>query len=186
MHRAVFLDRDGVVNENLSEGGTPVPPRRVEDFRLIEGVVEAVESLRASGFKVVIVTNQPDVARGTLAASALEVIHRQLAGCLPLDGIEVCPHDDQDACDCRKPKPGMLLRAGRRLGVDFGRSFMIGDRWRDIDAGHAAGCRTILVGYTGREPLNRQPDERYGSLAEAARAIVAGIERRQGGPNGSG
>lgn len=173
MHRAVFLDRDGVLNENLVEGGSLVPPRRVEDFRLIEGVVEAVESLRASGFKLVVVTNQPDIARGTLDLSSLEAIHAELARRLPLDGIEFCPHDDQDACGCRKPKPGMLLRAGRRLGVDFGCSYMIGDRWRDIDAGRAAGCRTILVGYSGRETLNTDPDERFGSLAEAARAIMA-------------
>jgi D-glycero-D-manno-heptose 1,7-bisphosphate phosphatase len=173
MNRAVFLDRDGVLNQNLFENGTLVPPRRVADFRLIEGVVEATQALRSAGLKLVVVTNQPDVARGTLAPSALEAIHRSLAEQVPLDAIEFCPHDDQDSCECRKPRPGMILRAARRLNLDLGRSFMVGDRWRDIDAGHAAGCRTILVGYTGREPLHVLPDARHDSLAEAVRTILA-------------
>jgi D-glycero-D-manno-heptose 1,7-bisphosphate phosphatase len=173
MNRAVFLDRDGVLNRNLVENGTLVPPRRVDDFRLIEGVVEATRALRTAGFKLVVVTNQPDVARGTLAPSTLEAMHRLLADQVPLDAIECCPHDDHHACECRKPRPGMLLRAARRLDLDLGRSFMVGDRWRDIDAGHAAGCRTILVGYAGVEPLKTLPDTRHGSLAEAVSTILA-------------
>lgn len=173
MNRAVFLDRDGVLNRNLIENGTLVPPRRVDDFRLIDGVIESTRALRTAGFKLVVVTNQPDIARGTLAPTELEAIHRALAEQVPLDAIEVCPHDDQDACECRKPRPGMILRAARRFGLDLGHSFMVGDRWRDIDAGHAAGCRTILVGYTGREPLNMLPDARHESLAAAVRVILA-------------
>ncbi|MBI1272496.1 MAG: HAD-IIIA family hydrolase [Alphaproteobacteria bacterium] len=170
--RAVFLDRDGVLNVARLEGETPVPPRSLADLKIIDGVPEALEKLRAAGFKLIVTTNQPDVARGILKNEVLESIHAEMRRLLSLDAIEACIHDDADGCACRKPRPGMIRNAAARFNVNLAASFMVGDRWRDIDAGIAAGCRTILVGPGYKEGLRSEPDFRYSSLAEAAEAII--------------
>jgi D-glycero-D-manno-heptose 1,7-bisphosphate phosphatase len=129
--------------------------------------------LKAHGFALYVITNQPDVARGTQTREAVEAIHQALASSLPIDDIFVCYHDDADDCACRKPKPGLLLEAQRKHNIDLSRSFFVGDRWRDIDAGHAAGCKTVLIdyGYRERKPA-RPPEATVRSLREAADWII--------------
>lgn len=145
MNKAVFLDRDGVINEVLLVEGIPATPKKVEDFRILPGVKEALSALKRAGYLTFVATNQPDIPRGTLPRDELDKMHAVLASSLPVDKIYVCAHDNQDACDCRKPKPGMLLQAAEEWGLDLAASYMIGDRWKDIEAGAAVGCTTILV-----------------------------------------
>ena len=142
---AVFLDRDGVLTEAFVRDGVPSPPRTLAEFRVLPGVAEACSALRQAGFVLVVVTNQPDIARGTQARAELDKMNERLRSLLPLDEICVCPHDDADGCACRKPKPGMLLDAAGRLGLDLARSASVGDRWRDIEAARRAGVTAILV-----------------------------------------
>lgn len=164
---AVFLDRDGVLNRPIVRDGRPYPPGSVEEFEILPGSPEACDELHAAGYAVVVVTNQPDIARGTQDAATVEAIHQALRGALYVDAIYVCAHDDADGCRCRKPQPGLLVDAATNLGIDLGASFMVGDRWRDIEAGRRAGCRTILVERGYRERQAEQPDTVVSSLPEA-------------------
>jgi D-glycero-D-manno-heptose 1,7-bisphosphate phosphatase len=170
----VFLDRDGVVNRAPVRDGKPYPPATVEEVEIPEGTAEALAELKAAGFLLIVVTNQPDVARGTQAMEVVEAINARLAGALPLDAIRVCAHGDEARCNCRKPAPGLILDAAAESGVDLGRSYMIGDRWRDVDAGAGAGCRTVLIdyGYRERGP-SAAPDYRARDLWDAVRWILA-------------
>ncbi|MCP5113572.1 MAG: HAD family hydrolase [bacterium] len=171
--RVVFLDRDGVLNQPIIRDGKPHPPAGVADVRLVPAVADSLNRLKQAGYLLIVVTNQPDVARGARTAASVEEIHEHLRKTLPLDDIRVCYHDDADVCDCRKPKPGMLLDAAAKHGINLRESFLIGDRWRDIDAGAAAGCRTILINYSYRERQpETEPDATVDSLAEAVRWII--------------
>lgn len=170
--RAIFFDRDGVLSESLYFDGKPRAPRSARDFALYPDAARACTTLKAAGWILVVATNQPDIATGDLPAAELEKMHRHMAEALPLDSIEVCPHTDAARCDCRKPKPGMLLSAAGRLGIDLSRSVMVGDRWRDIAAGKAAGCRTILVERGWNEAEYVAPDITVTGVAEAAQAIL--------------
>jgi len=170
--RAVFLDRDGVLNAAVVRDGLPYPPGAAEEVEVLPGVEEACERLRTAGFELVVVTNQPDVARGTQTLEAVERINDVLRAALPLDEIVVCPHDDSDGCDCRKPKPGMLVASAERRGIDLAASFMVGDRWRDVEAGRRAGCRTLLVD-RGYDERPAQPDMTVPDLGEAATWILS-------------
>jgi len=173
MTRAVFLDRDGVINRAVLRAGLPHPPQSVQDLEILPGVHEALTVLRSAGFRLVVVTNQPDVARGVQTQARVEAIHGFLLRTLPLDGVKVCFHDDADRCSCRKPAPGMILEAARELDVDLARSYMVGDRWRDIEAGERAGTTTILI---ENDTLEKKPGNaaaRVGSLREAAEWIIA-------------
>ncbi|MBI3610071.1 MAG: HAD family hydrolase [Nitrospirae bacterium] len=171
--RAVFLDRDGVINRAVVRDGKPYPPARVEELDVLPGVAVALERLKAAGYLLIVVTNQPDVARGTQSRTVVEAIHTRLASLLPIDEFRVCYHDDGDACVCRKPKPGLILDSARAHGVDLHASVMVGDRWRDVEAGEQAGCATVFLdhGYAERKP--RKPDAVFGSLPEAAEWILA-------------
>jgi D-sedoheptulose 7-phosphate isomerase len=171
--RAVFLDRDGVINRVVVREGKPFPPATLQELEILPGVPEALHQLKQHGYKLVVVTNQPDVRRGTQSQATVEAMHQALSARLPLDDILVCYHTDQDKCDCRKPLPGMLLEAARKHNIDMATSFMVGDRWRDIEAGYNAGCRTILIdyGYSERPP-DHAPDFRARSLHEAADWIL--------------
>lgn len=171
---AVFLDRDGVINRALVRSGKPYPPSSLEEFEILPGVAEACARLKSAGFLLVVATNQPDVGRGTLSQEIVEALHAHMCRELPLDRVEVCYHPGQGAsdCDCRKPRPGMLLRAAHALGINLARSFMVGDRWRDIDCGHAAGCTTVLIDYAYDEALRQPPHHRVKSLLEAADVIL--------------
>jgi len=175
LKRAVFLDRDGVISEAIVKEGKPYPPEGLENLQILPGVREALDRLRQKGFLNLVVTNQPDVARGKMPKHAIEVMHKRLIGELALDSIYTCWHDDKDNCNCRKPKPGLLEQAARQHGVDLKSSYMVGDRWRDVEAGVAAGCRTIFVDYRYNEKKPVKPDFRCQSLKEA----VAWIESRE-------
>lgn len=171
--RAVFLDRDGVINEARIEDGKPYPPVNLDELHIIPEAREALADLRRHGFLLIVVTNQPDVSRGTQRRETVEEINQALGAALPLDQFLVCYHDAQDNCDCRKPRPGLLLRAADEQRIDLQRSYMVGDRWRDIDAGHNAGCQTILIDYAYNEQgPKRKPTATVKSLREAADAII--------------
>lgn len=169
---AVFFDRDGVLNSAIVRNGKPHPPRDLSEFVITHGARPALENLKREGFLLIVVTNQPDIARGTARRADVDKINAELAAILPLDAIEVCEHDDRGQCDCRKPKPGMILRAHEKFGVDLARSFMVGDRWRDIEAGRRAGCRTILIGDGYGERFPSAPTIKLASLPGAASWII--------------
>lgn len=174
---AVFLDRDGTLNAPIIRDGKPYPPATVAEFRLLDGVASGCAQLKAAGFALVVATNQPDVGRGTQSQAVVEAMHAHLLRLVPqIDLIQVCYHGGTDhgqPCDCRKPKPAMLLDAARRLGLDQERSWMIGDRWRDIDCGHAAGCRTIFLDWGYFEQLRARPNFTVKSFPEAVGIILA-------------
>jgi D-glycero-D-manno-heptose 1,7-bisphosphate phosphatase len=142
---AVFLDRDGVLNEPLVHKGVPHPPASLEDLEVTPETVEACRALGRAGLLLIMVTNQPDVARGVVSRHEVDRINQELRGRLALDDVCVCPHDDPDECSCRKPQPGLLLDAASRWKVSLAGSVMVGDRWRDVEAGRRAGCATVLV-----------------------------------------
>jgi histidinol-phosphate phosphatase family protein len=169
---AVFLDRDGVLNEAIVRNGKPYPPRDLNELVITSGARAALEELKREGFLLIVVTNQPDIARGKAKRDDVDKLNAQLLAIFPLDAIEVCEHDDCNQCDCRKPNSGMLLRAGTKLGVDLARSFMVGDRWRDIEAGRRAGCRTILIGDGYGETFPCAPTINFASLPQAATWII--------------
>jgi len=175
MKRAVFLDRDGVLNRAIVRQGKPYPPDTIEALEILPGVGDALASLRAAGLMNVVVTNQPDVATGKQRREVVEAIHARLAKTLDIDAFKVCYHTDADNCLCRKPKPGMLLEAAKELGIDLARSFIVGDRWRDVAAGQAAGCKAYFVDYGYSE---KRPDKPYlavKSLPEAAGFILRSV-----------
>lgn len=167
--RAVFLDRDGVLNETVTGGdGIPRPPAGLDQFVLIAGADTACRELQALGFLLVVVSNQPDVARGTQRREVVEAINRRLQELVPVDDIRVCYHDDADGCDCRKPQPGLLQAAARDWDIDMAASYMVGDRWRDVEAGARAGCVTVLIDNGSGETSSAEPAVRVDSLYSAA------------------
>lgn len=169
--RAIFLDRDGVLNRAVIREGKPYPPAGLHEFEVLPGVPAALERLQHRGFWLCVVTNQPDVARGKQQRSIVEAMHAQLRNCLPLDAFYVCYHDDADDCDCRKPKPGLLLAAAAEHRISLAKSYMIGDRWRDIDCGHSAKCTTIFIDRGYDEALKTRPHFRTADLLGAAEII---------------
>ena len=178
--RAVFLDRDGVLNRAIVRDGRPYPPSTVEELEIISGADQALRRLREAGFRLVVVTNQPDVARGIQTTEGVEAIHQALAAALPIDEFRVCYHNDADGCGCRKPAPGMLLEAAAASGLSLQESFLVGDRWRDIEAGRRAGCRTVLVGGGYNERAAIEPHARAASLTEAVDWILMTMRTPEG------
>jgi D-glycero-D-manno-heptose 1,7-bisphosphate phosphatase len=172
VRRAVFLDRDGVLNKAIMRNGKPYPPRDLSELIIADGARTSLAVLKREGFLLVVVTNQPDIARGQTNRADVDKINAQLVDLLSLDAVEVCEHDDADQCDCRKPKPGMILRLQRRFALDLAHSFMVGDRWRDVEAGRRAGCRTVLIGDGYGETFPSAPSIRVASLPEAAAWII--------------
>jgi D-glycero-D-manno-heptose 1,7-bisphosphate phosphatase len=176
MRPAVFLDRDGVINRAFIRDGKPCPPATLLDLEVLPRVPEALGALKAHGYWLVVVTNQPDVARGVSSQELVDGIHARLRQELDLDAIFVCLHDDADACDCRKPKPGLLLRAARDMGIDLSSSFMVGDRASDVEAGKRAGCRTFFIDSDSGERPPSSCDFRVGSLFEASRIVLSSMD----------
>ncbi len=169
--RAVFLDRDGVLLKVCCDGGGSLRPAySIEEFELLPRVSQALSLLRAAGLTLVVVTNQPDVVRGKIERGLVEAFHARLKKELGIEHIYTCYHDDSDDCPCRKPRPGLLKQAARELGISLAKSFMVGDRWRDIEAGRQAGCTTFLV----RRPYSGKThaDGEVGSFFEAAQRIL--------------
>jgi D-glycero-D-manno-heptose 1,7-bisphosphate phosphatase len=174
--RAVFLDRDGVINKSVVREGRPYPPAEAKDFELYEDVAAGCARLEAAGYLLIVITNQPDVARGTQTRTTVEAMHRKMLEALPqIARVEVCWHagaDWGDPCDCHKPAPGMVLRAAKALGIDLAQSFLVGDRWRDVDCGHGAGSRTIFVDRNYSEALRQPPDWTVESFGQAVEVIM--------------
>ncbi len=169
---AVFLDRDGVINANLERNGRPVAPTTMTEFRLLPKVDEAIRRLKAGGYAIIVVTNQPDVANGLTPRGTVDAMHDLIRSSLAVDDIRVCFHNDAAGCTCRKPKPGMILTAAAEHGVDLARSYLVGDRWRDIQAGRAAGCSTIFIDYGYPQDQPNNPDTVVQSLWEATDFIL--------------
>jgi D-glycero-D-manno-heptose 1,7-bisphosphate phosphatase len=174
--RAVFLDRDGVINKPVVREGRPYPPAELKDFELYEDVASGCARLESSGYLLLVITNQPDVARGTQTRAVVDAMHRKMLDALPqITRVEVCWHagaDWGDPCDCHKPAPGMVLRAVQALGIDLAQSFLVGDRWRDVDCGHGAGCRTVFIDRNYSELLRQPPDWTVKSFGQAVEVIL--------------
>lgn len=169
--RAVFLDRDGVLNRTVVRAGKPYPPATLDEVEFLPGVRPALERLRQAGFLLVVVTNQPDVGRGVTPKEVVDAINARLRQELPLDDVRVC-YEGDEGCPNRKPNPGMLLAAAAEHGIDLADSFMVGDRWRDVEAGRRAGCAAVFIDYGYQEQQPDSPDHVCSSLAEAADWIL--------------
>jgi len=172
MIRAVFLDRDGVINRAFVRDGKSYPPTLVSEVEILPQVDFALNNLKKAGYLLIVITNQPDVATGKTARLVVDQINIFLKDSLPIDEIYTCYHEDADNCNCRKPKPGSLFDAAQIHNIDLSKSFMIGDRWRDIEAGAAAGCKTFFINYGYQEKQPDCPDFIVSSLAEAAEIII--------------
>jgi D-glycero-D-manno-heptose 1,7-bisphosphate phosphatase len=168
MRKAVFFDRDGVLNKPLICHGQPHSPENLEEFEITAEAPEALRSLKRAGFLLIVATNQPNVARGLQPQSMIEQMHERLRTKLPLDDIRVCYHDDHHQCYCRKPRPGLLHEAAEDWGISLNQSYMIGDRWKDVEAGRRAGCRTVLLRYPYNASDARTADHWAATLLEAA------------------
>ena len=171
-NRAVFLDRDGVINQAVVKDGKPYPPRDLSELIILPGVSAAVNRLHQEGWLLIVVTNQPDVARGTTKRETVEEINQFLLSQFPFESVLTCYHDSSDDCECRKPKPGFLLESQQRYDLDLKSSYMIGDRWRDIQAGNSAGCKTIFIDYGYNEPQPTTYTYRVNDLLEASNIIL--------------
>ena len=171
--KAVFLDRDGVVSVPEFRDGRSFAPKTLAGFRLYESAPASLQKLKTAGFVLVVVTNQPDVGKGLVQHVTLDAMHRRMTRLLPIDAIEVCTHTAQDACECRKPRPGMLLSSAARLDIDLTGSYMVGDRASDVEAGKTAGCRTVFIDLKYKaEPPPRAPDKIVASLSQAVEWIL--------------
>ena len=170
MNRAAFLDRDGVLNHAIIRNGAAHSPERFSDFEILPEAGQCVTALRRAGLLAIVVTNQPGIGSGLLPCEELDAMHHALREAVLVDDIFVCPHIDADGCECRKPKKGLLLEAGEKWDIDFANSFLIGDRWRDIGAGQAVGCYTVLIErpYSG----NVSQDYRANSLMDATDHVL--------------
>jgi D-glycero-D-manno-heptose 1,7-bisphosphate phosphatase len=172
-HKAVFLDRDGVLNHAVVRDGKPYPPATLDELTIPYDAKLSLHRLRTAGFILIVATNQPDVARKKTSIEQVEMINETLKITLNLDDIRVCYHDDNEACPCRKPKPGLITQAALDHQINLSESFMIGDRWKDIEAGIDAGCKTIWLCNDYDEPKPpRSADFTATSLSEAAEWII--------------
>lgn len=173
---AVFLDRDGVINRVAVRNGMPYPPSDVEEFEIYEDVPDGCARLKAANFVLVVITNQPDVGRGIQSREAVEAMNLKMQSALQLlDRVEVCYHAGErygEPCACRKPRPGLILRAAAELNIDAKRSYVIGDRWRDVDCAHAAGCRAVFIERGYKEPLRHAPDFTVPTFNDAVTAVL--------------
>lgn len=169
---AVFLDRDGVINRAFVRDGKPYPPKSLVELEILPGVREALQDLKNAGYLLFVATNQPDVARGTLSKLLVQDMNESLRVRLPIEAVLTCFHDDRDGCGCRKPLPGLLTAAAREWSIDLHTSFMVGDRWRDVEAGQRAGCKTVFIdlGYDEKRPGSY--DYCVSSTPDAAKVIL--------------
>jgi len=166
-HKAIFLDRDGVLNHAIIKNGKPTPPATLTQLSIADDVLPALQFAKSLGYLLIGATNQPDVARGTTQRELVETINQKLMQQLPLHDIRVCYHDDQDNCACRKPSPGLLLQAAKDYDLDLQQCIMIGDRWKDIEAGKRAGCQTVWLDRGYQEQKPHAPDFTATTLMEA-------------------
>ena len=169
--KAVFLDRDGVINKSYVIDGKPFPPYKLEEVVIIDGVAEAIQNLRDLKFEIIVVTNQPDIARKKTTLKFINSIHKIIEEKIGRIHFYICPHDDFDNCSCRKPKPGLLRTAALELNIDLNTSYLVGDRWRDIQAGQAAGCECFYIDYKYEDVQPKSPFIQVASLLEASNLI---------------
>ena len=172
MRKAVFLDRDGVLNNTFVVDGIPKPPGNISEVQILDGVVFSIQLLKIYGYLPIVVTNQPDVARGDRKQSEIVSLNRYIGSLTGIDHFYTCFHDDLDKCECRKPAPGLILQAAKELSVDLACSFMVGDRWRDVSAGQAAGCIVYFIDYSYGEVAPQMPFIKVSSLLEATKKII--------------
>jgi D-glycero-D-manno-heptose 1,7-bisphosphate phosphatase len=172
MNNAIFLDRDGVINQAILVDGKPYPPKDISELILLPKVAEALQLLKDAGYFLIVITNQPDVVRGKTKLETVEMINQFLKDLLPIDDIFTCYHDDTEDCNCRKPKPGNILKAADQYNINIPSSFMIGDRWRDVEAGESAGCKTFFIDYSYQEKQPEIYSYKVKSLYEAAEIIL--------------
>ena len=175
MNKAIFLDRDGVINQVNLVDGKPYPPKDINELILLPKVAESLQLLKNAGYFLIVITNQPDVARGKTKIETVEVMNQYLKDSLAIDHFFTCYHDDIENCNCRKPKPGSFLKAAEQYNINISSSFMIGDRWRDVEAGNNVGCKTFFIDYSYREKQPKSYDYKVKSLYEAAK-IILGIK----------
>ena len=171
MKKAVFLDRDGVINKAFIKNGLPESPNSLSELEILPGVKESISRLKKLNFICLVVTNQPDVQRGKIKKNTIIKMNNFLKKKIELDDIFVCYHDDQDNCNCRKPKPGLLLQASKKWNVDLKKSFLVGDRWRDIQAGKKVGCTTIYLDYNYKDIKPKNPNFTTDTLLNAVYII---------------
>ena len=172
MNKAIFLDRDGVLNKLIIRNGKAQAPYTMEEFELYPGVVEALKIIKDAGYLTIVVTNQPDVARGWVKKESVDEVNAKIKELLPIDEIKVCFHTNEDKCHCRKPMAGMLLDAAKDWDIDLAKSYMIGDRYGDISAGVKAGCKTILIGAGDAQGEHPSPDHRADLLIDSVKFIL--------------
>ena len=172
MNKAIFLDRDGVINQVYLFDGKPYPPKDLSELILLPKVAEALQLLKDAGYLLIVITNQPDVVRGKTKIESVETINQFLKDSLPIDDIFTCYHDDIEDCNCRKPKPGNILKAVDKHNINILSSFMVGDRWRDVEAGESAGCKTFFIDYSYQEKQPKIYSFKVKSLYEAAMIIL--------------
>lgn len=172
MKKAIFLDRDGVIIRAYAVQGVSIPPKTLSEVEILEGVSESIATLKKASFEIVVVTNQPDVSRGTTTREFVDSVHMMLRQELGIQNFYTCFHDNGDFCGCRKPKDGLLRSAAQDLGIELSSSYLVGDRWRDIGAGQSAGCACYFIDYSYAEPSPKMPFKRVFSLAEATRDII--------------
>jgi len=174
--RAIFLDRDGVINKVILRNEKVSSPWKAKELMILPGVKETLKKFKAMGFLNIVVSNQPDVKRGFIKKEELFQMNEILNKNLVLDEIKICPHDDDDNCHCRKPKPGLILESARKHGIDLEQSFFVGDGWKDIEAGKAAGCKTILIKADYNKDLQKNCDYAVNNLKEALEIIKNSIQ----------
>ena len=172
MHKAVFLDRDGVINRGFIIDGKSYAPRKIEDFKLLPLVIQSVEKLINNGFLVIVITNQPDIANGLLDIETLNLMHEKLRTKLKVTDIYFCPHSKNENCECRKPKPGMIVAAAQKYKINFFKSFLVGDRASDIEAGKKVGCRLIFINRNYKEPKPISQEKTVNNLKSATNYIL--------------
>jgi D-glycero-D-manno-heptose 1,7-bisphosphate phosphatase len=172
MQKAVFLDRDGVINRAIVRDGKPYAPREMSGFELLPQVEEAISNLADANFLIFVVTNQPDIGNGFISLDIVEQMHKQFLQNLPIKKIYICAHRQDEGCDCRKPKPGMLLKAKEEFNIDMSASYMIGDRYGDVCAGQNAGCISIFIDNDYVETPDFDVNMRANSLYEASKYIL--------------
>jgi len=172
MKKAVFLDRDGVINRSILIDGVRKPPNKIEDIEILDGVIQAIQILKGLGFVPIVVTNQPDVARGDATKIEVNRINSYIGTATSIESFYTCFHDDIDLCICRKPAPGLIYQAAAELDIDLCKSFLVGDRWRDISAGQSAGCESFFIDYSYNERVPEIPYTKVSSLLEVAEILT--------------
>ena len=172
MKKAIFLDRDGVLSKTSLVNGKSFAPRNLRDFKLYSDSTQSVKKLKSIGFMVFVVTNQPDVGKKLISRSTLEQMHNKLKKKTHVDGIYVCVHRQDENCYCRKPNPGMILDAAKKHHIDWKKSFVVGDRASDIEAGQKANCRTIFLKKKYYENAPTKQEATFLNLREATNYIL--------------